>query len=145
MAKIIFYKIDNTFISKAIGFKTKGKYSHCEILLSDGYMYSSSEFDNGVRKKKHIFNKDKWTYYNINLDEEKVKLFFEKTKNLKYDFIGLLGFFLPFQDRTNKWFCSEWCSNVLKIQGFEFMWELDPAKIHPSKLEEMVYKDVNKF
>jgi len=138
MAQIIFYKGKGDIVDKGIRLKTGGIFSHCEILLSDGFMYSSSGMDGGVRRKKHHYNPLSWEYVEVDLDENQVREFYELTKNSKYDYPGIIGFFLPFKDRTDRWFCSEWCSNVYKIQGFKEMWKLEPSKIHPNKFHQIL-------
>jgi len=138
--QVAFYKVNQskiTWIDKLIAWWTKGNYSHVELII-DGYMYSSSPVDNGVRKKKHIVNINKWEYININANTDNILEFFNQTKNNKYDWLGILGFILPFKDRTNKWFCSEWVSNALKISGYKNLWKLEPDKISPNKLYEIL-------
>jgi len=137
--KVAFYKgasnANGSFFSKLISFWTKSKYTHTELILSDGYMYSSSYVENCVRKKKHKFNTEKWDYLNIEISNEKNILeFFEMTKGSKYDKIGILGFIIPLKDRTKEWFCSEWVSNALKISSIKELFNQEPSKISPGKL-----------
>jgi len=137
-AELIFYKNRKTLLDRLIMWKTGGKYSHCEIKVG-GNMFSSSGLDGGVRKKP-FKNPNSWDIIEVEIDVDKFKKYFEKTKGSKYDYIGILGFILPLQDRTYSWFCSEWCSNFLKISGYEKLWLEEPSKIHPSKLYEILKK-----
>ena len=137
MVKLAFYKGKGTVYSKLIRWWTKGKYSHTEIII-DGYQYSAVE-GIGVRKESHRYNEDEWDYldvYGLNIDD--VLEFFEMTSGHKYDKIGILGFVVPFKDRSSEWFCSEWCSNALKISGFRKMWDKEPNKISPNRLYRIV-------
>lgn len=94
---------------------TLSRYSHCELVI-DGWAYSSSSRDGGVRKKKIDFNSGHWDLVPLPyLDAEYVLNFYEKTRNHKYDYLGLFGFVLPFiPHSTGRWFCSEWCGKAQK-------------------------------
>ena len=136
--KLAFYKAKGDWKDKLIRLWTKGPYSHVEIIDEDGYMYSSSPRDKGVRKKAHEFNPDKWDYVEVEINPGLLKNFFEETKGEHYDLAGILGFVIPVKDRTNRWFCSEWCSNVLKISGHKAMWKQEPSKISPNRLYKLL-------
>ena len=117
---------------------TRGPYSHVELII-DGFMYSTNPRDGKVRVKEHTFDEKTWDYIEIeNVDVEKIKEFFKMTKSEKYDWLGILGFVIPFKDRTERWFCSEWVSNALKIAGCKKLWKQEPSKISPNKLYEIL-------
>lgn len=142
MCKVAFYKglsaPNRNWTDWLICKWTRGKYSHVEIIVDD-YMYSSSPREKGVRRKKHTFDNNSWDYIDIEyLNESDILKFFLMTENSKYDWLGILGFILPFKDRTNKWFCSEWVSNAMKISGCESIWKLEPSKISPNKLYKVL-------
>jgi len=135
--KVAFYKGKGSWYSKLIRWWTKGRYSHTEIII-DGYQYSSVE-GIGVRKKKHHYDEREWDYVDIyNIDSRIIKEFYKLTFSSKYDKIGILGFLVPFKDRSDEWFCSEWCSNALKISGYKAMWDKEPNKINPNRLYRIV-------
>jgi len=140
MYKVAFYKAkQGNQVDKTISWFTEGLYSHCEIVISNPNndtltMYSSSGRDGGVRIKEHTYDENKWEYVNIELDYDVLTDIYSKTKHDKYDYTGILGFILPFKDRTNQWFCSEWVSNVLKCSGHKELWLLEPSKISPNRL-----------
>lgn len=143
--KVAFYKgleaTDTTIYDKAICYYTKGQYSHTELVLFDSISYSSSPRDGGVRRKKIIFDDKDWDFIEIdNIDVNKIVKFFNLTENDKYDWIGIFGFIVPFKDRTNAWFCSEWVSNALKIAGYESLWNKESSKIHPNMLYNILTK-----
>ena len=136
--KIIFYKGKGNWIDKIIRLKTRSPYSHCKIYLPEiGFSYSSSGMDGGVRRRKHTPNEN-WEEVDVDIDPTIILKFFEKTQGCDYDFMGILGFLIPFKDRTNEWFCSEWCSNVLKIAGDERMWLHEPSKLSPGKFYKIL-------
>lgn len=139
---LAFYKAPGDMSDKLIRWWTKSKYSHVELVTDDySTMYSSSGMDGGVRKKPHQYDTDIWTYVEVSVSEELVKDIFSETNGFKYDWFGILGFILPLQDRTNRWFCSEWCSNVLKCGGDKRMYLQEPSKLSPGKLYNLVKKD----
>jgi len=140
MVTVAFYKAYQSkanWEDKLIAKYTHGSYSHCEIII-DGYMYSSSPRDGRVRKKKHIVDMNIWKYIHIDIEAKNILQFFDLTKGCRYDWLGILGFIIPFKDRTNKWFCSEWCSNALKISEYKKLWKLEPSKISPNRLYDIL-------
>ncbi len=95
---------------------TRSKYSHCEIVI-DGYGYSASSRDGGVRKKLIDWDSGKWDMIPLpDLDTMYVLNFYNRTQNDDYDFRGLAWFVLPFtKDHKTRWFCSEWCAAALGL------------------------------
>jgi hypothetical protein len=141
MVKVAFYKSNQNhadWTDKLIAWWTGGSYSHTELII-DGYMYSTSPRDGEVRAKKHNFDENIWDYVEIdNVEIPKVIEFFKMTKDQRYDWLGILGFVVPLKDRTNRWFCSEWVSNALKIAGCRKLWKQEPSKISPNKLYKIL-------
>ena len=143
-----FYKVDQSYArwdDRLINWWTgKLGYSHVEIVVDDNneyIMYTSSPRDGGVRKKKHNWDEKIWTYIKIDLDFDHLQEIFNLTVGDKYDWLGILGFILPTKDRTHEWFCSEWCSNVLKTYGNKTLSILEPSKISPNKLYSLFKND----
>lgn len=116
---------------------TRGEYSHCEIAVKkqvfesghhydmDTYYdcYSASIRDGGVRCKVIDVESDKWDLVPLSgISEAKIKLYFELTKGKKYDWFGAIGVVFGTAQRSDKFFCSEWCSNVIngKSEGWRF-------------------------
>ena len=119
-------------------------FSHVELVINDNgnyTMYSSSPRDGGVRMKSHRYNENTWEYVKIDLDPEHIELLFKMTDGLLYDWKGILGFILPFKDRSTKWFCSEWCSNTMKTGGYVKFFLKEPASISPNQLYTIVAND----
>jgi hypothetical protein len=143
MVKLAFYKAhQGNFIDRVISWWTNGPYSHVEIVVGPDInnlsMYSSSGIDNGVRLKQHKYNPTLWEYVDINLDFNVLLQIYNRTKGNKYDYSGILGFILPFRDRQDSWFCSEWVSNVLKCSGDKRFYTLNPSRISPNKLYKII-------
>lgn len=116
---------------------TKGQYSHCEIAVKKSKdtnhynldewfeCYTSSPRDGGVRCKViDVDNRDKWDLIPLNnVTESQIKAFFEQTKGKKYDLLGAIGVVFKNRQRTDKYFCSEWCAELL---GFKEPWRFSP-------------------
>jgi hypothetical protein len=145
-------------IDKLIAWWTNGNYYHTELILPNdksktGYtMWTADVVTNKVRKKDHIFNINRYDYKEIEVTDEQLDLindFLLTVQGDKYDKLGILGFIIPVQDRSDRWFCSELCSNSLKIIGYRSMWFIEPSSVSPNKLYDIVYtekmteKDIN--
>ncbi|THA12933.1 enoyl-CoA hydratase [Rodentibacter pneumotropicus] len=111
-----------------IRFFTKGKYSHCELVVERleqwgqyDYRpvydcYSSSPRDGGVRCKQiNVDDSSKWDLIPLeNVSETQIKAYFDRTLEAKYDWWGVLGIVFGIKQKRSKYFCSEWCFNVIK-------------------------------
>ncbi len=102
-----------------------GKYSHCELIFSDGMAASASFLDGGVRFKQIDFDPARWDFIDLPADLETVaRQWFTKHQGSGYDVIGNLRFALDFlPDNKNKWFCSEALAAAI---GIAEPWRLGP-------------------
>ncbi|MDG6881060.1 Uncharacterised protein [Phocoenobacter uteri] len=126
------YKGKGELVDKAIRFFTKGRYSHCELAIAkkDGFLsYSSSPRDNGVRCKFiKKFDRLKWDLVALeNVTEQQILDYFQQTKGKKYDWLGAIGVCLGLSQNRNRYFCSEWCFNV--IFGSDEGWRFSPNQL----------------
>lgn len=127
---------------------TRGAYSHCELVIarlefvSGGHYehetvydcYTSSSRDGGVRLKQINMQSGKWELIPLNLEPARIKFWYDTTKGKKYDFWGALGVILKSPQHKQRYFCSEWCGEVL---GVKEPWRFSPndlAAIVRSKL-----------
>jgi len=155
-----FYKANGPHAAlddKAIAWWTKGPYSHVEIWIpKTKKRYTSSGRAKGVVKRNinsiiKIVNRtdETWDYIEFNVDNEtqflnQLEEFYNMTKDDKYDWAAIYGFVIPFKDRTNKWICSEWCTNFGKISNIsKTLWKVDPAEVSPNKLFNLLKEDKN--
>ncbi|HDR1038251.1 hypothetical protein SAMN05421675_1356 [Pasteurella multocida] len=117
---------------------TKGAYSHCEIaVMKEVFVsghhyetevmyecYSSSIRDGGVRCKEiDVSDSSKWDLIELSdVTEAQVKHYFNCTKGLKYDWWGALGIVFGIKQKRSRFFCSEWCFNLIKgsYDGWRF-------------------------
>lgn len=119
---------------------TKGQYSHCEIVvqkieIKDHYhryewfeCYTSSPRDGGVRQKEINLNDGKWDLIELpKLKESEVKDYFTKTSGKPYDWRGMLGVVFGIKHKKDKYFCSEWCFNLIKQS--DDGWRFNPNQL----------------
>ncbi|PID66593.1 MAG: hypothetical protein CR975_02135 [Gammaproteobacteria bacterium] len=118
------------FIDDATRLFTRGPYSHCElaILQPDGrYLcYSASIRDNGVRSRLMELPESHWDLIPVTEKSYQISRYFSKTQQKRYDLPGALGLFLPFKQRGNRFFCSEWCWQAI---GGEQGWRFSPNQL----------------
>lgn len=128
------YKAKGNWVDRLVRFATRSKYSHCEIVIqttqTEYDCYTSSPRDGGVRRKIMRLPKDKWDLVEIDLNQAKVREFYNKTINKKYDLIGAVGTVLPLPQRQSRYFCSEWIAELLDFDK--------PHKYSPQKLLEKI-------
>ena len=134
--KIAFYKgWRGNWLDILICIFTFGAYSHCELVV-DERCYSSSPRDGGVRHKKFAIS-DKWIIIDLPEMTERQKdnfyLYFANTIGKKYDYLGIFAsFFLGLKwGNPDKYFCSEWCAEVL---NYVYQFDIDVYS-SPSRLK----------
>jgi len=116
--KIAFYIAKyGTFTDKVIAFFTRSKYSHCELIFSDGMFASSSPRDGGIRLK-NISPDEHWDIIDLpNIyDESTIRYWFMTNDGDSYDWLGAVGSVLSIDlTSENKKFCSYSCAIVLGL------------------------------
>lgn len=125
-------KLSHRIFDGITRFFTRGKYSHCEvaIALPDGryQCYSSSYRDGGVRVKTMRLPADKWDLLALDgLPAARIEDYFAQTKGAGYDLLGALGCVAGFGQHAHRYFCSEWCFNV--IFGSNQGWRFSPSQL----------------
>lgn len=129
--KIAFYKGTLRgrygWFSRLARWADQGRYSHCEVVFSDGLCASASWYDGGVRFKKIAFNSINWDIVELNFTPEaeaKVRAWFQRHEGRPYDLRGSLGVVCrPFGQGRRGWFCSE---AVAAAIGFKEPWRFSP-------------------
>lgn len=121
-----------TLMHNGIRLRSWSRYSHIELVHgwrgSVGNCWSSSDRDDGVRAKDIDLGSGRWDVF---LDpwagpaERAAALsWFEEHEGAPYDFIGNLGFVLPFRtDSSGKFICSE---AVAAARGLPRPWSYHP-------------------
>ena len=107
------------FAGKLICFWTRSPYSHCEIAL-DGWCYSSSIMDGGVRRKKIDLTPPWWEIVDLpGVFPEQVLSCYRKTQGQPYGWLDLICnqiLRLPVHDQPGE-FCSSWCAAALDLHS----------------------------
>ena len=107
--QIIFYKAKyGSFTDKLIAFFTRSKYSHVELVFSDGVCGSSSARDGGVRLKT-IDMDSHWDIFDLPnvYDESAIRYWFYINDGDSYDWLGAISSVFRIDLTTeDKKFCS---------------------------------------
>jgi uncharacterized protein YycO len=106
-----------------------GKYSHVELVFSDGIAASASFEDGGVRMKRIDLDPGKWDIVEVSPDLAlgAIKWFMDNAGK-PYDLLGNVGFlWRPIQGDRDAYFCSEAIAAAL---GIPEPWRLDPCALH---------------
>ena len=130
--KLAMYKGKGKIGNSIIRWWTKSEYSHCEILI-DGYCYSSSLMDGGIRKKIINLDSNKWDLIDLsNFSKSQVLEYFERTQGNKYGWLDLLvnQLFNKSDNRSKSEFCSEWVAAALGLP--------DPVIYSPKTLNNLI-------
>ena len=123
--KLALYKGRERFISNIICFWTKSKYSHCELVFSDGMWGSSSDLEGGVCLRYVEYDPLMWDFFDIEGDEGFARKWFEKHRGQKYDYLGLLGFIIrPIKGQIDRRGCAHAVMAALK---YKEAWRFDPG------------------
>lgn len=134
--KLAFYKAKHgNFIDAIVSFFIRSKYSHVEIVFSDGLCASASPREKGVRFKRINLDNGKWDLYDINenvLDEKEVKIWFFRHLGESYDTLGAIGsgIGIPLYSKHKKF-----CSLCLAI-----LFDLDNINLNPETLRKTLLK-----
>lgn len=118
--KIAFQKRDTGVFAWLIKLWTWSKYSHCEVVFSDGTAFSSHIANGGTRFISFLSPSPRvWDFIEIpasRQEEDEIRAWCEFELNCKYDWFGI--FFsqvLPLRrEHPDRWFCSELCATVVQ-------------------------------
>jgi hypothetical protein len=144
LAFYIGVKVENPntgLFDRLVCWATRSRYSHVEIVtqyvkeIHTGTCWSSSPRDGGVRMAIIPFKKTSWDLYevDVDLDEERILVWFRKHQGKKYDWVGAFATTIPFLPQMfSRWFCSEAISASLGIHR--------PSRNTPEKLYQHVKK-----
>jgi len=148
--QLILYKAfghkKSTILDKAIAISTLSKYSHSELVFSDGQCFSSSGRDNGVRFKNFIPNTQRWDIFELDITKEEeshiryMANLYAKRKT-QYDFIGAITCGLHICLLNKKYFCSE---ILVELLSFIFVVDNFPCKYSPGKLAKFIQSNPSK-
>jgi len=143
--QIAFRKRAKSFFSSVIRIWTRGKYSHVELVFSDG-MYFSSQEGEGVRFKAIPIDPEHWDYLPLAIlpaKEAEIRAECEDWVGAKYDWRGIAFSFLPIPigwQHFDRWFCSEICAAMLQRAGYLIGYA--PASLSPNGLHKAIKREL---
>lgn len=128
IAQLWFYKGAGNLFDKLIRWFTSGIYSHVEIVIG-GMAISADAWSGCVRcTPVAAFHKDNWDIVDVVLTKD--MNFLNSQLSKKYDWLGIMGFFLPGAvNDPKRWYCSELGAAALSISK---------RPISPQKLYEIL-------
>lgn len=122
--KLALYKGKGQLGNAAIRWWTGSPYSHCELVV-DGWCYSSSVMDKGVRRKRVgpgadeiSLGEDHWDLIELPwADGAAIVRYFEATDSDVYGWPSLIASQVFNRNRPTEHaaFCSEWCARALPL------------------------------
>lgn len=122
--KLALYKGKGQLGNAAIRWWTGSPYSHCELVV-DGWCYSSSVMDKGVRRKRVgpgadeiSLGADHWDQIELPwADGAAIVRYFEATDSDVYGWPSLIASQVFNRNRPTEHaaFCSEWCARALSL------------------------------
>ena len=126
-----FYKGKGTFFDFLVRIFTFSKFSHCAIITrkEKNYMcgFTALPF-RGVDYFEQFYDENEWEFFDTNTSNANLIDFYYKTKDCKYDYCGCINCIIKFHQHKNRYFCSEWCAEFLKLDK--------PETYTPQKLYE---------
>lgn len=126
MIRICFRFGDTRLFARLVCWLRGGDAAHCETAhrwVGDVYdCVSSSWLDGGVRGKLITMAHAKWRVYEVPGNPDDVRRWLAEHQGQRYDWIGLLGFVLPWRvpGFKRRWFCSE--------ASADHLWLRDPVR-----------------
>lgn len=119
--ELVFYKGKGKIWSSLVRWWTGSKYSHCELVLSDGTWISADPKAGRVRYTWQDISND-WDRVEIKVTERQeliIRAWLDAQIGKKYDWCGILlsQVFTLGTDNPVRYFCSELCVEALQRIG----------------------------
>lgn len=135
MVKIGFFKGHKSIIDYIVNIFTLSKICHCAVITrkTENYICGYSSFpSDGVSYFEEEYNKDEWEFIDVPVTNIELFTFYAKTQDCGYDYCGCINCIIRFHQHKNRYFCSEWCAELLKLEK--------PEKYTPYKLYALLKK-----
>lgn len=132
MMKLAFLPAAKTYLGWFVLTFEQGKYSHVELVFSDGWAFSAVANEGlkyfGVRKIEFArVSMQDWEFVDLPFispdSERRIRDYAEGMVGFPYDILSLLGYiFKAGRLFPNSYICSEWVLKALQYQGY---WRTD--------------------
>jgi hypothetical protein len=135
---IALYKNKQHTFNRLVSWWTKGPYSHCELIFSDGMSASSSFRDKGARVKRIGYKPANWDFIVLPslFNESQAREWFTNHAGIGYDVLGIAGFVVgALPESKGKAFCSE---SLLLAIGFKEAYRFYPNHIAPMLMADVI-------
>lgn len=144
--KLAFYKAfcpNATLLDKTIAITTFGKYSHVEVVFSDGMSFSISPREKVCRFKRIDFNPDNWEFVELDTtkkEENYIRAMAYNFLDCTYDYIGAITSATPICLQVNsQMFCSELSTELIRnSQAYKRL--KDGCRYSPNELYKLLKK-----
>jgi hypothetical protein len=142
--QLAFYRDGTTLLDWVVRLGTWSRYSHCELIFSDGKWCSSSANEGGVYLRNYRPT-GHWDYIDVSglVDEDSARYYVEALVGMKYDYLGVARFVIPWlKHDLERWFCSELCAYTLMVSGFPVPSGRDAYIYSPARLYKVLSAQV---
>lgn len=146
---VIFFKAENTWISKLISKLTHSPYTHVGLAIGKNHIIEANRFVN-TRIVRFDFDGKKHAVYRLQGIDDKIrdKIYAQAMvyNNYPYDYLQILGLFFRYLfrwkkdnlfNRANRLICSELIDYTFYYAGVNRKRELELGDITPSMLLEL--------
>lgn len=129
------------FISKAIAWQTRSEYTHASVVLRNGQVIESREFE-GVRHMSGIDPKENVVLFEVETTDaqaDKIESFLRDQIGKPYDY-GMVARFISrrqaSRSESGKWFCSELAFAAFQQAGIDLLKRIEPWAVSPALLSQ---------
>lgn len=143
--KLAFYKAfqkQATWLDRFIAIVTLGKYSHVEVVFSDGMSFSISPREKVCRFKRIDFNPNNWEFIDLTVtrkEEDYIRAMAYKYLDCTYDYIGAVTSATPIcLQVSSEMFCSELAIELIR-NSKTYSQLQDGCRYSPNKLFKSIY------
>lgn len=139
MVFIRLYKNQDSWISRAIRWQTRGIYSHAAIAI-DGIIYEAREFKGVQQRAAEKYDGRYFDDYRVNItleQELEMEKFLRRQLGKGYDYTMVLRFITRQQETrksTGMWFCSELVFASFQKVGINLLERCEPWEVSPALL-----------
>jgi len=141
--KVAFLK-GTGLIDRLIQIWTFSKYSHCEIIFSDGITFGNGlAFPYKTQMSHKLYSHVDWDFVEVAVSketEQKMMNFCWTQVDKEYDWKAIFfSMILPFrQQNPNKWICSEIGVEIFRQGGY--FRDVKPCTVNPGKFYKLLQK-----